>query len=197
MNSRHSDDFPIVRESSQEMDREAGEFRIFHEVEPHTPSLIESDITPTSPKRHFQGFFVSPKHTRTKVTNTPSRMPRFFHRTPSSSSSTPPYGDVPSLDVCNAPSNSDSNVKCLDVSHLLSPELSDTTSSSISEHITNMLHSGLTTLKSGFQHADDNNEVDDHPLANDHGSNVPLSAPATAATAYQDATSATPTGIVS
>ena len=192
MNSRHSDDFPIVQESSQEADGDAADLNIVPEVEPHTPSLIASDSATTlSPKRQFSGFFVSPKQTKSKVASTPSLVSRFFHRTPSSRNDTPEDGDNMSsiTDGPNGSTNDESPcVEGMDVSHLLSPELSDTTSPSISQQITSMLHSSITSIKTGFEHADNaDHEVED----NEHAPpvEVPPAAPV--------ATAATPTGTVS
>jgi len=89
---------------------------------------------------------------------TPSRVSRFFHRsglTPSRSTS----------DEASEGIETTGKVDEFDVSQLLSPQLSDGTSPSISKHITSILHSSFSSLTTGFQaHAEpDGAEPDDSP----------------------------------
>ena len=167
MNSRHSSqhDFPIVQESSQEMD-ETPDFGVMPEAAPCTPSLMGDGDKP-SPKRQFPGFFATPKHTKSKLSIT-SPVSRFFHRNSASAGSRAKDTDSELKSPAQMPDDGGSAE--LSPSHLMSPRLSET-SSTLSQQITSIMQSSFSSLKKGFDsfngNVDDDDSNDGSPPATD------------------------------
>jgi len=154
MGSRHSQDFSMAPDSNQKSD-DAQLEKIVPECPPFTPSLMGDGgggggDGSQSPKRQFSGFFATPKHTKSKVTMTPqssSRVPRFFHRNGSSGANRISKETAANVTAKTAAGDTCSGDGSL--SHLMSPQLSES-GSSLSQHITSMLHSSFSSLKKGL-----------------------------------------------
>ena len=144
----------MAPESNQKPD-EAQLEKIVPECPPFTPSLMGDGgggggDGSHSPKRQFSGFFATPKHTKSKVTMTPrssSGVSRFFHRNGSSGSNRIPKEAAANGTAKTAAGDTSSGEGSL--SHLMSPQLSES-GSSLSQHITSMLHSSFSSLKKGL-----------------------------------------------
>jgi len=174
VHSRHSEDYLIPEEHSHEMDEDGPDFGIVPEVAPYTPSLCDdgSQQHMHSPKRQFPGFFATPKaHTKSRVSMTPSRVSRFFHR--NSSTGTTRSTTEPSSLQSRTSQSEELDEGEGGLSHLLSPQFSDT-GSSISQHITSMLHSSFSSLKTGGAQSDEHGASPASPTS-DHDAPTPTS----------------------
>lgn len=154
---------PILQETSQEAD----ENTTLSIDSTHTPSspiwvgpeTVEGSMN--SPKRQFGGFFTVPTHSKTKeALSSPSQVLRFFQRNGLSSEKGESWSDRIKLPLEQEYQGATED----DASSHLSPRLSEP-SSSLSQHITTMLNSGLR--KTGFMtNSNDSNEfVSDDPDA--------------------------------